>query len=874
MSQNIGKLQLINITEEMKKSYLNYAMSVIVQRALPDVRDGLKPVHRRILYGMHDMNLSHSAKYTKSAKIVGEVMGKYHPHGDAPIYDSLVRLAQDFSMRYPLVDGQGNFGSIDGDSPAHMRYTEARMQAITSELMTDIDKETVDFGPNFDGSEHEPLYLPAKLPNLLLMGAEGIAVGMATKIPPHNLGEVIDAIVYTIGKTKTAQELAANDTKAVQELANRELEHNGQTPEVVTNAAETATLAEDKPVLTCDVTIDELLEFVKGPDFPTAGSIYDITEIRNAYVTGRGKIIIRGKTEIEEVGNGKSAIIISELPYQVNKANLIARIADLAKDKKLDGISDLRDESDRRGLRIYVELKRDATPKKVLNNLFKQTALQTSFPCNMVALVDGTPQTLNLKLIIEEYLKHRYIVITKRTEYELRQAKARLHILEGLKIAVDHIDAVIATIRASKDQEDAKQNLMAKFKLSELQSVAILDMQLRRLAALERQKIEDELKMVQDTIAYLEDLLAHGEKIMTVIKDELLKLRDKYADPRRTKVYKSKVDEFSEEDLIPNEPTVITLTNTGYIKRQSMNSFQTQHRGGKGITGMNIKDEDGIFLIRSAMTHDNIIFFTNKGKAYQLRAYEISESSRTSKGSAIVNLLNIESGEKVESFIVYNTSVKEGYVFLTTRNGTVKKTHIKEFENIRRNGMIAIKLDTNDELVWSNITDGKSDILIITRGGKAIKFSEDSVRPLGRATTGVRGIKIDTKDQVIGMDVITKNDSPDVLAIMENGLGKKTPIGQFPLQGRGGQGVKVAKVTDRTGPVVVAQVIPGKSKEVIITSKKGQVVKLPINQIPKLSRDTQGVILMRFNKTADGVASATCIEDQTVEEPPVKAPKA
>lgn len=869
MSINIGKLLSTNITEEMKKSYLNYAMSVIVQRALPDVRDGLKPVHRRILYGMHDMNLSHTAKYTKSAKIVGEVMGKYHPHGDAPIYDSLVRLAQDFSMRYPLVDGQGNFGSIDGDSPAHMRYTEARMQAITAELMVDIEKETVDFAPNFDASENEPVYLPAKLPNLLLMGAEGIAVGMATKIPPHNLSEVIDAIVHTISKTTVGIPAAATDVTAVHDLANRELEHQGQSPEIVTNAPEAAPVAKEGTVLTCDVTVDELLEFVKGPDFPTAGSIYDITEIRNAYITGRGKIIIRGKAEIEEIGNGKSAITITELPYQVNKAQLIAKIADLAKEKKIDGISDLRDESDRRGLRIYVELKRDATPKKVLNNLYKQTALQTSFPCNMVALVDGTPQTLNLKLIIEEYLKHRYIVITKRTEYELKQAKARLHILEGLKIAVDHIDAVIATIRASKDQEEAKQNLMSKFALSEIQATAILDMQLRRLAALERQKIEDELAAVRANIAYLEDLLAHGAKILNVIKEELVKLKEKYGDERRTKVYKGKVGEFSEEDLIPNEPTVITLTNTGYIKRQSMNSFQTQHRGGKGITGMNIKDEDGIFLIRSAMTHDNIIFFTNKGKAYQLRAYEINESSRTSKGTAIVNLLNIEAGEKVESFIVHNTSVKEGYVFLTTRNGTVKKTHVKEFENIRRNGMIAIKLDTGDELVWSNITDGKSEVLIITKGGKAIKFNEDSVRPLGRATTGVRGIKIDGKDQVIGMDVITPGDTPDVLAIMENGLGKKTPVQQFPLQGRGGQGVKVAKVTDRTGPVVVANVIPAKSEEVIITSKKGQVVKLPINQIPKLSRDTQGVILMRFAKVNDGVASATCIEDQ--ETTPEKA---
>lgn len=849
MSQ-IGKLQPTNITEEMKKSYLNYAMSVIVSRALPDVRDGLKPVHRRILFGMHEMNLSHSAKYTKSAKIVGEVMGKYHPHGDAPIYDSLVRLAQDFSMRYPLVDGQGNFGSVDGDPPAHMRYTEARMQAITAEMLIDIEKETVEFAPNFDGSEDEPLYLPAKLPNLLLMGSEGIAVGMATKIPPHNLTEVIEAIIYMIGKTKAEKSITSTTGST------------GTTGENITEnslARDTLGTLDTRDTLTTEVTIDELLEFIKGPDFPTAGSIYDITEIKSAYITGRGKIIIRGKAEIEEIGNGKSAITITELPYQVNKAMLIAKIADLAKEKKIDGISDLRDESDRRGLRIYVELKRDATPKKVLNNLFKHTALQTSFPVNMVALVDGTPQTMNLKLILEEYLKHRYNVIKRRSEFELRQAKARLHILEGLKIAVDNIDAVIQTIRASKTQEDAKNNLMSKFKLSEIQSVAILDMQLRRLAALERQKIEDELQMVKETIAYLEDLLAHGEKILDVIKSELTKLKEKYADPRRTKVYKGKVGEFSEEDLIPNEPTVITLTNTGYIKRQSLNSFHTQQRGGKGITGMNVKDEDGIFHIRSAQTHDNILFFTNKGKAYALRAYEIAESSRTSKGSAIVNLLNIEAGEKVESFVVYGKSAKESYIFLTTRNGTVKKTHIKEFDNIRRNGMIAIKLDPGDELAWSNLTDGKSNVLIITKDGKAIKFKEESVRPLGRATMGVRGIKIDSKDQVIGMDVITKGDNAELFVIMENGLGKKTQVSQFPLQNRGGQGVKVAKVTDRTGQVVTAQVIPTESEEIIITSKKGQIVKIAISSIPKLSRDTQGVILMRFSHASDGIASATCL---------------
>ncbi len=844
---NIGKLLQTNITEEMKKSYLNYAMSVIVSRALPDVRDGLKPVHRRILYAMHEMSLAHTAKYSKSAKIVGEVMGKFHPHGDLPIYDALVRLAQSFSMRYPLVDGQGNFGSIDGDPPAAMRYTEARMAAITSELLTDIDKETVAFMPNFDGTIDEPIYMPAKLPNLLLMGSEGIAVGMATKIPPHNLGEVIDAIVYTIGKTKILN-TNIKDAK------------NNEAPTVATNSEVEAKITEPVLQVQSDATIDELLEFIKGPDFPTAGAIYDITEIKSAYNTGRGKIVIRGKAEIEEIGNGKSAIMISELPYQVNKALLIAKIADLAKEKKIEGISDLRDESDRRGLHIYIELKRDATPKKVLNNLFKYTNLQTTFPVNMVALVDGTPQTLNLKMILDEYVKHRYIVIRKRSEFELKQAKARLHILEGLKIAVDHIDAVIATIRASKDQETAKQNLMAKFKLSEIQATAILDMQLRRLAALERQKIEDELLMVKETIAYLEDLLAHSEKILSVIKNEILKLKEKYADPRRTRVFKGKVGEFSEEDLIPNEPTVITLTNTGYIKRQSLNSFHTQQRGGKGITGMKIKDEDNIANIRFAQTHDNILFFTNKGKVYQLKAYDIAESSRTSKGSAIVNLLNIEAGEKIESFIVHNKNVKSGFVFLTTRNGTVKKTNLSEFENIRRNGMIAIKLDPKDELVWSNITDGKNEILIITKGGKAIRFAEEDVRPLGRPATGVRGIKIDSSDAVIGMDVISRGDNPDILAIMENGLGKKTPVNQFPLQGRGGQGVKVAKVTPRTGNVAVAQVIPANSDSFIITSKKGQIVKMAITSIPKLSRDTQGVILMRFSDPNDRVASATCIE--------------
>lgn len=845
----IGKLQKTNVSTEMKKAYLNYAMSVIVARALPDIRDGLKPVHRRILYAMHEIGLTHTAKYKKSATVVGEVLGKYHPHGDVPVYDAMVRLAQDFAMRYPLIQGQGNFGSIDGDPPAAMRYTEARMAAIAGELLADIDKETVDFVPNFDSSYNEPVYLPAKLPNLLLMGSEGIAVGMATKIPPHNLGEVIDAIVYTIGKTTIiGGSSSIQETKPEQTIS--------------TGSGDVPITTEVPFTLTSEATIEELLEFVKGPDFPTAGNIYDITEIRQAYMTGRGKIIIRGKAEIEEIGQGKSAIIITELPYQVNKAMLVAKIADLVKDKKIEGISDLRDESDRRGLRVYVELKRDAAPKKVLNNLFKHTSLQTSFPVNMVALVNGTPQTVNLKLILEEYLKHRYIVIRKRSEFELRQAKAREHILEGLKIAVDHIDAVIRTIRESADQDEAKKNLMERFKLSEIQATAILDMQLRRLAALERQKIEDELKAVRERIAYLEDLLAHPEKILSVVKEELAELKQKYADPRRTKVYKSKVGEFSEEDLIPNEPTVITMTETGYIKRQSVNSFQVQHRGGKGISGMKMKEEDTISHIRYAQTHDNIIFFTNKGKAYQIKAYEIGESSRISKGTAIVNLLNIEAGEAVESFIVYSNKEKNGYVFLTTRNGTVKKSSVTEFENIRKNGMIAIKLDKDDELAWSHLTTGDNEILLVTKMGKSIKFDGSAVRPMGRATMGVRGILIGKDDEVIGMDVISKGDNPFVLTIMENGLGKKTPINQFPRQNRGGQGVKVAKVSDKTGMVVVAQVIPPKAQEVILTSKRGQIVRLGLNSVPKLGRDTQGVILMRFSNTSDKISAATCVETE------------
>ncbi len=826
----IGKLQQTEINAEVKKAYLDYAMSVIVSRALPDVRDGLKPVHRRILYAMHEIGLTHQAKYSKSAKIVGEVMGKYHPHGDIPIYDALVRLAQNFSMRYPLIDGQGNFGSMDGDPPAHMRYTEARMSAIAAEMLLDLDKQTVDYLDNFDATLKEPIFLPSLLPNLLLMGSEGIAVGMATKIPPHNLGEVIDAVEFVIKKTKI------------------------QT---------TPTLS-----LTSAATVDELLEFIKGPDFPTAGNIYDINEIKNVYITGRGRILIRGKAEIEDIGQGKSAIIITELPYQVNKALLVARIAELAKEKKIEGISDLRDESDRQGMRIVIELKRDSAPKKVLNNLFKHTGLQTTFSANIVALVDGTPQTLNLKSILEEYLKHRFLVVKRRSEFELAQAKARLHILEGLMIAVKNIDDVIQTIKKSKDQEDAKQNLMRKFKLTDIQATAILDMQLRRLAALERQKLEDEYEMVKETIEYLETLLKSPAKILTVIGSELKKLKERYADERRTKVIKGKIGEFSDEDLIPNEPTVVTLTTTGYVKRQSLMSFRVQQRGGKGIKGMTTKDEDSIASIRYAQTHDNFLFFTNKGKAYQLKAYDIPESSRTSKGTAIVNLLDIDATERVESFVNYRSAKSKEqqdadsskFVFLTTKKGTVKKTSLSEFENMRKSGIVAIKLDSQDELVWSNLSHGDDDILIFTRNGKAIRFSEKSVRPLGRSTQGVRGILITKDDEVVGMDVIEKTEKSDLLVIMENGLGKRTVVTQFKRQSRGGQGVKAANVNAKTGKVAVAQVIPPNCQDVIMTSRRGLIVKLSLNGIPRLSRATQGVILMRFSASTDHVASATCIE--------------
>lgn len=817
MSENDGKIINVDISQEMQKSYLDYAMSVIVARALPDVRDGLKPVHRRILYAMYDMGLRASAKHSKSAKVVGEVLGKYHPHGDMSVYDAMVRLAQEFSMRYPLVDGQGNFGSIDGDSPAAMRYTEAKLAKIAEELLTDIDKETVEFTSNFDDTLKEPAFLPAKLPNLLLMGSEGIAVGMATKIPPHNLTEIVDAITLLI----------------------------------------------DKP----DSTVADLMNFVKGPDFPTRGAIYDVKAIAEAYSTGRGRIIMRGKAEIEEAKGGKTIIVISELPYQVNKAEMVAHIADLHHEKKIDGISDLRDESDRHGIRVVIELKRDAKPKSLLNNLYKHTNLQTSFPCNFVALVDGTPQTLNLKQMLAEYIKHRQQVITRRSQFELNQAKARAHILEGLKIALDHLDAVIKTIRESKDVDTARANLIARFNLSELQANAILEMQLRRLAALERQKIEDEYKEIKKFIDFLEDLLAHPQKILTVIKTELADIKAKFGDERRTRVFKSAIGEFSEEDLIPSEECVITITTTGYVKRQSPTAFRAQARGGKGVTGMGTKDEDEISHLLSANTHDDLFFFTTKGKVFKVKVYDLPEGSRQAKGQAVVNLINVDGDEKLQA--VLNLGKNDNYKFLlmATDHGTVKKSKLSDFDNIRSSGIIAIKLDTGDSLKWVKPTTGSDVVLLVSREGKSIKFKEDDVRPTARDTMGVRGIELKDNDYVVGMEIVDQaNKARDIMIVTERGLGKKTGITGWPTQKRGGQGVKAAQLTDKTGKIVSCVAIGENVEQIVLTSKSAQIIKLPLKSIPHLGRDTQGVILMRFAAKNDLIAAVTHLEKDQAEQ--------
>jgi DNA gyrase subunit A len=851
--QNIGKIENAPLVEEMQTSYLAYAMSVIISRALPDVRDGLKPVQRRIIYAMSQQGLHHTARYQKSAAVVGEVLKNYHPHGDAPVYEAMVRMAQDFSMRYPMVDGQGNFGSVDGDSAAAMRYTEARLSAIADELLRDINKDTVDFTENYSGTTDEPAWMPTVVPNLLLNGAQGIAVGMATQIPPHNLGEVVDALIYMIEHPSKAE---VPQVSKVPSVPREEKTETPKEPEELT-FGQTVEELKQETYYQSSATVEDLMQFIKGPDFPTGASIYDITEFQAAYATGKGRVVMRAKAEIEEARSGRFDIVITELPYQVNKAVLIAKMADLVKDKKIDGISDLRDESDRRGMRIVVELKRDAKPQSVLNNLYKHTAMQSVFNVNMVALSDGVPHLMTLKRILGEFIHHRQIVITRRSEFELKEARAREHILEGLKIAVDNIDEVINTIRKSKDADEAKTKLMARFKLSEIQSVAILDMQLRKLAALERQKIEDELKLVRELIAYLEDLLAHPEKILKVVKDELKKIRDRYADDRRTRVYKQKVGEFSEEDLVADEQTIVTVTQGGYVKRQLPGTFRTQARGGKGVSGITTKEEDAVSHIFFTRTLDSLLFFTDRGRVFQIKVWEIPEASRIAKGQAIVNLINTEQGEKITAILTHRSKDDIKFLFMCTKQGNVKKTPIEEYANIRKNGLISIKLDKGDELGWVIPTSGNDDVVIVSYQGQSIRFKESQVRPTHRDTSGVRGVMLEKGDDVVSMNLV--NDPAGMLlVVMENGLGKKTPISSWKVQGRGGSGIKAAQVTEKTGKIVTAQLINKDHETLVMTSNKGQLIRMNIKDIPTLQRQTQGVILMRV-RSGEKVAAATIV---------------
>lgn len=811
----IGAIEAQPIVEEMRRSYLDYAMSVIVARALPDVRDGLKPVHRRILYAMWNLGLKPSAKFRKSATVVGEVLGKYHPHGDSAVYDSMVRMAQDFAMRYPLVRGQGNFGSMDGDNAAAMRYTEAKLASISEELLFDIDKKTVDFLPNFDGSQQEPRVLPARLPNLLLNGSMGIAVGMATNIPPHNLKEVADAINYLI----------------------------------------------DKP----EATVEDLMMFVKGPDFPTGGIIYDRAEIIRAYTTGKGGIVMRGRAEVVETKQGGFAIIISEVPYQVNKAVLVEKIAELVKDKKLDGIKDLRDESDKDGVRVVVELKKDAFPKKVLNSLYKQTQLQETFHLNLLALVDGIqPKVLNLKSVLEEYIKHRIEVVRRRTEFDLDKARERAHILEGLMIALKNIDAVIKTIKASRDREEAKINLIKKFKLSDRQALAIVEMKLGSLANLERLNIEKELKDKQALIKDLESILKSRSKILSIIKKEVSELTNKFGDERKTAIVDHGVKEFSTEDLVPNEEVMVLMTRDGYIKRLPLDTFKVQARGGKGVIGLTTKEEDMVEFLLTIMTHNDILFFTTRGRVFQLKAYEIPTAARTGKGQAIVNFLQLPADEKVTSVLPLDKLTKSAYLFFVTERGLVKKVPLEEFSKVRRSGLIAIKIKPEDKLIWAKPTSGKDEIQLITARGQAIRFKESNVRPMGRNASGVLGIRLKKGDNVVGMGVIINDKDrlkkTQILSVMANGFGKRTPLGFYKVQARGGSGIKTAKVTDKTGQLTNAFVINTEAmvnKDLIIISAQGQVIRLPFKSVNQLGRDTQGVRLMRFKEEGDSVACVT-----------------
>jgi DNA gyrase subunit A len=818
----VGRILTVPVTGEMEKAYLDYAMSVIAARALPDVRDGLKPVQRRIIYAMHEQGMGPTTRFSKCAAVVGEVMKKFHPHGDLSIYDALVRMAQEFSMRYRLVDGQGNFGSIDGDSPAAMRYTECRLAPITDELLSDIDKETVPFGQNYDATTTEPTVLPAAVPNLLLNGSSGIAVGMATNIPPHNLAELIDALTEMIKAAKIT----------------------GET---------------DQPQLSYDVTVEDLMQFVPGPDFPTAALAYGQDEIARAYATGKGSVLMRAKTEITEE-EGKSRIITTELPYQVNKATLLERIAQLVKEGKVKGIGGLRDESDREGIRVVVDLKKEARPQAVLNYLFKHTELQTTFHVNMVALVNGQPQTLTLKAVLEEFLKHRYEVIVKRTRFLLIQAEQREHILQGLKIALDHLDEVIATIKKSADTDDARANLVKKFGLSEIQAQAILDMPLKRLSALEREKIEQELKDILEEIKRLELILAKPQNIFNEIDRELKEVKETYGDERRTKIFKKRIGDFSEEELVPEEDVIVTITESGYIKRLGTETYKRQSRGGKGVIGMKTKDEDVIWQMLPTSTHDEILFFTNKGRVYKLKTYEIPEGSRQAKGAAVVNVLDLEPEEKIVVMLpIYKKKERPNYLFMATDHGTVKKTALIDFENIRRTGIMAIRLKPGENLIWVKPTNGENDVALVTKMGQSIRFQEKDVRSMGRAAAGVRGIKLGKGDQVISTEVVT-NPKDYLLTISERGVGKRTRLAEYKTQGRGGSGILTHRVTAKTGKLVSARIVEEVQKDdLLLMSEKAQVIRLPIKQVPVLGRATQGVYLMRMNE-GDSVSAVVFLE--------------
>ena len=814
---SVGTIVPQPLVEELKTSYLDYAMSVIVQRALPDVRDGLKPVHRRILYAMWKVGLKANAKFRKSATVVGEVLGKYHPHGDQAVYETMVRMAQDFSMRYQLIKGQGNFGSMDGDSAAAMRYTEAKMSAIAEELLFDIDRETVDFIPNYDGSHQEPTVMPAKLPGLLLNGSVGIAVGMATNIPTHNLTELCLAIRHLIANP--------------------------------------------------DANVDDLMEFVKGPDFPTGGIIYDKTEIKRAYAEGKGAIVMRAKTEIVEEKSGHS-IIVTEIPYQVNKASVLEKIALLHKEKKIEGIRDLRDESDD-NVRIVIELKKDAYPKKVLNSLFKFTQLQDTFHVNMLALVDGIqPRLLTLKMMLEEYIKHRQTVVTRRAQFDLRKAEERAHILEGLVMALESIDKIINTIKKSKDRDEAKVNLIKQFKFSERQTEAILEMRLSQLANLERLKVEKELAEKLKMIEELKDLLKSPKKILKVIDNEVGEIQEKYGDERRTKVVASAVDKISESDLIPNEMTILMMTNDGYIKRMPTDTFRVQGRGGKGVMGLTTKEQDSVELLLTTMTHSDVLFFTSRGRVFKLKAYEVPQASRTAKGQAIVNFLQLAPSEKVRAILPVMDLIKHKYFVMATEQGLIKKTEIEQFINIRSNGLIAIKLNDNDTLRWIDPSTGKDEVMIVTAEGQSIRFNEKDVRSMGRAAAGVRAVKLYEGDRVVSMGVIPADvKKAHVVVIMQNGYGKRTPLSQYRLQSRAGSGIKTAKITSKTGNIVFATVIEEtEARDLMIISKNGQVIRLPIKGVNVIGRDTQGVRLMRFKIENDTVASTTLVQSEEPED--------